>query len=136
MDDTIPPSFMCPITHDVMRDPCVPAPARAPPVAAKEEPALRATDTIAPPLRPAADATPSRAACRAVTAPNKTDSSLFLPCHLIRVTLSDGHSYERRSIERWLTSNNTSPVTNSELPNSDVVPNHALRNSILEHFQR
>ena len=23
MDDTLPPSFMCPISHDVMRDPCV-----------------------------------------------------------------------------------------------------------------
>ena len=23
MADTLPPSFMCPISHDVMRDPCV-----------------------------------------------------------------------------------------------------------------
>jgi hypothetical protein len=51
------------------------------------------------------------------------------------VTLSDGHSYERRAIERWLAENNTSPMTGAVLTGSDVVPNHALRNSILEHFQ-
>ena len=51
------------------------------------------------------------------------------------VTLPDGHSYERRAIERWLASNNTSPMTGAVLSSTDVVPNHALRNSILEHFQ-
>ena len=28
MDDTVPPSFMCPISHDVMRDPYALSPAR------------------------------------------------------------------------------------------------------------
>ena len=70
--DAVPPSFMCPISHEVMRDP---------------------------------------------------------------VTLSDGHSYERTAIERWLTTNDTSPMTGAALKGTDVVPNHALRNSILEHFQ-
>eukprot|EP01043_Picozoa_sp_COSAG02_P006236 COSAG02_NODE_176_length_31159_cov_30.469833_13_plen_342_part_00 len=49
--------------------------------------------------------------------------------------MADGHSYERRAIERWLTANTTSPMTGAVLSNTDVVPNHALRNSILEHFQ-
>jgi hypothetical protein len=53
------------------------------------------------------------------------------------VTLSDGHSYERRAIERWLLSgHSTSPMTGALLQDTTVVPNHALRNSILEHFQQ
>ena len=51
------------------------------------------------------------------------------------VVASDGHSYERSAIERWLTTNDTSPMTGAALKGTDVVPNHALRNSILEHFQ-
>jgi len=51
------------------------------------------------------------------------------------VTLSDGHSYERTEIERWLMTKNTSPMTGAKLKSKAVVPNHALRNSIREHFQ-
>ena len=76
------------------------------------------------------------------------------------VTLSDGHSYERRSIERWLEKKTTSPLTGATLrcaaagrlarparrtrtqfarivlircaapSDVTVVPNHALRNSV------
>ena len=46
------------------------------------------------------------------------------------VTCADGHSYDRAHIERWLSSHNTSPSTNTELPHKDLVPNHALRNAI------
>jgi len=52
------------------------------------------------------------------------------------VVLSDGHSYERRHIERWLQEHNTSPVSNEELPQKGIFPNHALRNSIEEYFQQ
>merc|ERR1719221_189156 len=51
------------------------------------------------------------------------------------VVLSDGHTYERRHIERWLQEHTTSPVTGSPvLP--QAFPNHALRNSIEEYFQQ
>jgi hypothetical protein len=53
----------------------------------------------------------------------------------LQVVLSDGHSYERRHIERWLTCKKTSPVTGAPLDNSVMFPNHSLRNSIEEYFK-
>merc|ERR1719313_1607536 len=52
------------------------------------------------------------------------------------VVLSDGHTYERRHIERWLQEHTTSPVSNEELPQKAMFPNHALRNGINEYFQQ
>jgi len=48
------------------------------------------------------------------------------------VTCADGHSYERAHIESWLATNNTSPRTGAQLPNSALTPNHALRNAVEE----
>jgi len=50
------------------------------------------------------------------------------------VVLTDGHTYERRHIERWLKSSNTSPVSGAVLSQKVVFPNHALRNAIEEYF--
>ncbi|CAE8739809.1 unnamed protein product, partial [Polarella glacialis] len=52
------------------------------------------------------------------------------------VVLSDGHTYERRHIERWLQNRNTSPVSGLVLKQKDLFPNHALRNAIDEYFQQ
>jgi hypothetical protein len=52
------------------------------------------------------------------------------------VLAADGHSYERRAIEQWLMTKNTSPVTNLELPNHSLVPNFALRAAIEEYLAR
>jgi len=52
------------------------------------------------------------------------------------VVLADGHTYERRYIERWLRRNDTSPVTGLRLSQRDIFPNHALRNAIEEYFQQ
>jgi hypothetical protein len=52
------------------------------------------------------------------------------------VVLSDGHTYERRHIERWLQEHSTSPVSNEELQQKAVFPNHALRNAIEEYFEQ
>eukprot|EP00930_Biecheleria_cincta_P040774 TRINITY_DN27929_c0_g2_i1.p1 TRINITY_DN27929_c0_g2~~TRINITY_DN27929_c0_g2_i1.p1 ORF type:complete len:774 (-),score=127.47 TRINITY_DN27929_c0_g2_i1:79-2400(-) len=52
------------------------------------------------------------------------------------VVLSDGHSYERRHIERWLEDHSTSPVSGLELPHQALFPNHGLRNAIEEYFQQ
>merc|ERR1719346_546508 len=51
------------------------------------------------------------------------------------VVLSDGHTYERRHIERWLLEHSTSPVTGTSVQ-KQVFPNHALRNSVEEYFQQ
>ena len=48
------------------------------------------------------------------------------------VVCADGQSYDRSAIEEWLKDHRTSPVTNLPLPNLQLVPNHALRNSIQE----
>jgi serine/threonine protein kinase len=46
------------------------------------------------------------------------------------VICSDGHSYERASIEEWFRSSNRSPKTNIDLPNRILIPNYALKASI------
>ena len=51
------------------------------------------------------------------------------------VICSDGYSYDRISIEKWLQKKMTSPYTGADLPNSNLIPNHALRNTISELLQ-
>jgi serine/threonine protein kinase len=52
------------------------------------------------------------------------------------VLCADGHTYDRPSIERWFAGgHSTSPNTGARLPHVNLVPNHALRNSI-EEFLR
>ena len=46
------------------------------------------------------------------------------------VVCSDGHSYERAKIARWLQQDNTSPRTGLTLPNLMLTPNITLRNAI------
>jgi hypothetical protein len=48
------------------------------------------------------------------------------------VMASDGFTYERRSIERWLTEHNTSPMTGAALPNRNLVTNNTLKSMIRE----
>lgn len=52
------------------------------------------------------------------------------------VLAADGYSYERLAIEQWLMNHDTSPMTNARLPNKNLIPNHALRSSIMEAVQR
>jgi len=39
------------------------------------------------------------------------------------VVAADGHSYDRKAIERWVVAHGTSPMTNMALPNGVFVPN-------------
>ena len=48
------------------------------------------------------------------------------------VICSDGHTYERSNIEKWLKKSNRSPKTNLLLKNKDLIPNYALRETIEE----
>ena len=43
------------------------------------------------------------------------------------VILIDGHTYERKAIERWLTNNETSPKTNLLLVNKILIPNISIK---------
>lgn len=46
------------------------------------------------------------------------------------VMTSDGQTYERSEIEKWLKDNDTSPLTGIKLLTKTIVPNHALRTVI------
>lgn len=43
------------------------------------------------------------------------------------VCTADGHTFEREAIEKWLSLNDTSPLTGLRLPSKSLVPNHLLR---------
>eukprot|EP00930_Biecheleria_cincta_P044380 TRINITY_DN30501_c0_g1_i2.p1 TRINITY_DN30501_c0_g1~~TRINITY_DN30501_c0_g1_i2.p1 ORF type:complete len:873 (+),score=173.18 TRINITY_DN30501_c0_g1_i2:167-2620(+) len=47
------------------------------------------------------------------------------------VITSDGHTYERAAIAKWLEDHGTSPKTGQELPDKVLRPNHALRTQII-----
>eukprot|EP00435_Cladocopium_sp_Y103_P031285 s1043_g7.t3 len=51
------------------------------------------------------------------------------------VTTSDGHTYDRKSIEEWLRTNSTSPNTGLTLSSKALIPNHNLRKLIQEQVQ-
>ena len=51
------------------------------------------------------------------------------------VTASDGHTYEKASIERWLQSNSRSPMTNEMLSNKNLTPNYNLKSQISEWLE-
>tara|TARA_B100001248_G_C27389174_1_gene461370 strand:- start:857 stop:2302 length:1446 start_codon:yes stop_codon:yes gene_type:complete len=51
------------------------------------------------------------------------------------VICSDGHSYERESITKWLLTHNTSPKTNAVLENPTLTPNHSLRALIQSYLE-
>jgi hypothetical protein len=46
---------------------------------------------------------------------------------------ADGFTYEREAILNWFTHSNRSPMTNQELENQELKPNHAIK-SILQTF--
>lgn len=53
------------------------------------------------------------------------------------VILSDGYSYERSAITKWLASGScSSPMTNATLAHKTLTPNYALRMLIQRHFEK
>ncbi|EOD05899.1 hypothetical protein EMIHUDRAFT_68858, partial [Emiliania huxleyi CCMP1516] len=48
------------------------------------------------------------------------------------VLATDGHTYERTAIERWLQRRATSPKSGLALESTMLFPNHILRRIILE----
>jgi hypothetical protein len=51
------------------------------------------------------------------------------------VICSDGITYEKNAIIRWLVNNNTSPVTRQSIEKSNIIPNIALRNTIQDYLK-
>ncbi|XP_020094006.1 U-box domain-containing protein 52-like isoform X2 [Ananas comosus] len=43
---------------------------------------------------------------------------------------SDGYTYDRDAIEKWLSKNGNSPMTNVPLPNKELIPNQSLLSAI------
>jgi len=85
--------------------------------------------------------TPGASEGAAAPEENEHPPSFYCPisCQVMHdpVVLSDGHTYERRHIERWLSQKGTSPVTGAALADGSVMfPNHALRNAIEEYFKK
>lgn len=54
------------------------------------------------------------------------------------VVASDGHTYERKEIEKWIFQMNkqTSPMTNQPLKNKDLLPSHTLKSMIREWIDK
>jgi hypothetical protein len=48
------------------------------------------------------------------------------------VLTADGHTFDRRFVEQWLQTHDTSPLHGGVLTSKALVPNFALRNSIDE----
>ncbi|KAG4190636.1 hypothetical protein ERO13_A07G042900v2 [Gossypium hirsutum] len=49
---------------------------------------------------------------------------------------ADGYTYERKAIEKWIETNDISPMTNLALPNKNLLPNYSLLSAILEWKSR
>ena len=53
------------------------------------------------------------------------------------VMCSDGHTYSRAAITAWLNANGAiSPLTSQPLARTELIPNHALRNTIEAMLRR
>ena len=69
------------------------------------------------------------------------DTPLQFICPISMNIMSDpvidheGNTYERKSIEEWLSKNTTSPVTRNVLTKENLVPNRALQDAINEYIK-
>ena len=93
----------------------------------EEEVAVTTTTMTTPRLRKEAITSRSSAKKRSISAFSCpiTQSVMVDPA-----TTSDGMTYEREAIERWLTEHDTSPLTGIVLPHKFLTPNYALRSAI------
>ena len=70
----------------------------------------------------------------------KVDEDLLCPitCQLLKdpVLTADGQMYERKAIEQWLTTHNTSPRTNLPLEHKKLVKNYFAKTKIEEFLKK
>lgn len=62
--------------------------------------------------------------------PNEWFCPITIQLMINPVIGSDGHTYEKDAIEKWLSNNNSSPITKAPMFISQLIPNIALRNII------
>ena len=62
--------------------------------------------------------------------PNEWFCPITIELMINPVIGSDGHTYEKDAIEKWLSNNNSSPITKAPMFISQLIPNIALRNII------
>lgn len=64
------------------------------------------------------------------TPPDAFVDPISMTIMLDPVSAADGHSYERKTIQRWLEVHSSSPNTNEGLRHKQLTPNHSLRGLI------
>ena len=72
-----------------------------------------------------------------MTSPKDEDGKIYFCIYVLIYTyfLIDGYTYERASIQEWLTSGRlTSPMTNAPLKSNVLTPNRMLKLLIQRHF--
>jgi len=103
----------------------------------RETAALQAAEAAAVERREAEPRTRSRKRTRDATGTaserkTKEEPQEFL-CPITKMRMTDpvctvdGHTFERKAIEQWLTTNSTSPLTGLRLSTKALAPNHILR---------
>ena len=109
------------------------------PAASSARPARPASP--ASPARPASPASPAPGSGTGRTPPPSPGAGAYAPlmqeftCPITLALMADpvmaldGHTYERRAIERWLNAHATSPISRRAMERT-LIPNHALRKSI------
>ena len=144
--NTPPDAFVCPITHEVMKDPVVATDGHTYERKAMKEWLTRHdTSPMTGVTLPSEVVVPNhnlRSQIRRSKENSSTDDSDTAPeeyeCPITSnvmddpVVASDGYTYESKAIEGWLNGNNTSPVTGVTLSSDALVPNHNLRSQIRE----
>mmetsp|Transcript_13775 Transcript_13775/g.20794 ORF Transcript_13775/g.20794 Transcript_13775/m.20794 type:complete len:589 (-) Transcript_13775:161-1927(-) len=73
---------------------------------------------------------------RSLTFPNEFLCPLTHEVFKDPVITKDGHTYERKAIEHWFNTHDTSPMTNMKLIDKSLTSNISLRNSILAFRER
>lgn len=131
-------------------------PPSAPPAAAAPPPRPHASSSAsgAPPLPPvyetaaqaaAAGGGPSASSPGMAAAAGASMSLAPDPLYICPITqevmdepvlAADGFTYDRPAITSWLSSHDTSPMTNARLDHKHLIPNHALRSAIMEWRER
>mmetsp|Transcript_45874 Transcript_45874/g.93880 ORF Transcript_45874/g.93880 Transcript_45874/m.93880 type:complete len:283 (+) Transcript_45874:91-939(+) len=102
---------------------------RAPPLSSSSEPVKPEV------VLPAAKARPDGYQIVDENTPESFVCPISMELMVDPVAASDGHTYDRDDIERWLIKHNTSPLTNEELASKELVPDAALKQQIAEYVQ-
>eukprot|EP00798_Chlamydomonas_sp_ICE-L_P032734 gene32734-33874_t len=107
--------------------PSQPEPPPPPGMAAYQAPPMQAPPFQAPPIQ---GAPPGQG-----PNPDMYTCPISHTVMLDPVIAADGYTYERTSIEQWLSKKATSPMTNAPMDPSALIPNHGLRSAIMEWKQ-